>query len=81
MSNSLEDIQSHARAYTRREHLKSSQPSVAYPDNDKLERLCTEYMTMRKEIWQPLAARYGEKWNVVEMQVRHPPSPSSTSLH
>lgn len=23
---------------------------------------------MRKEIWQPLAARCGEKWNVVEMQ-------------
>ncbi|KAK0736023.1 hypothetical protein B0T21DRAFT_172836 [Apiosordaria backusii] len=37
-------------------------------DNRKLERLCKEYMSMRKEIWQPLAARCGEKWNVVEMQ-------------
>ncbi|CAJ2499631.1 Uu.00g024840.m01.CDS01 [Anthostomella pinea] len=35
-------------------------------DNRKLERLATEYMSMRKEIWQPLAARTGEKWNVVE---------------
>ena len=38
-------------------------------DNRKLERLCKEYMSMRKEIWQPLASRCGEKWNVVEMQV------------
>ncbi|EAQ83443.1 hypothetical protein CHGG_09847 [Chaetomium globosum CBS 148.51] len=37
-------------------------------DNRKLERLCKEYMSMRKEIWQPLASRCGEKWNVVEMQ-------------
>ncbi|KAI0599102.1 hypothetical protein F4775DRAFT_139466 [Biscogniauxia sp. FL1348] len=35
-------------------------------DNRKLERLAKEYMSMRKEIWQPLAARTGEKWNVVE---------------
>ena len=38
-------------------------------DNRKLERLSKEYMSMRKEIWQPLAARCGEKWNVVEAQV------------
>ncbi|KAF3065793.1 putative myb family transcription factor protein [Daldinia childiae] len=35
-------------------------------DNRKLERLAKEYMSMRKEIWQPLAARTGEKWLVVE---------------
>ncbi|KAI5857417.1 hypothetical protein GGS23DRAFT_600903 [Durotheca rogersii] len=35
-------------------------------DNRKLERLAKEYMSMRKEIWQPLAARTGEKWIVVE---------------
>ncbi|KAI0002353.1 hypothetical protein F4779DRAFT_132209 [Xylariaceae sp. FL0662B] len=35
-------------------------------DNRKLERLAKEYMSMRKEIWQPLATRTGEKWNVVE---------------
>ncbi|KAK1752990.1 hypothetical protein QBC47DRAFT_304928 [Echria macrotheca] len=37
-------------------------------DNRKLERLSKEYMSMRKEIWQPLAQRCGEKWNVVESQ-------------
>ncbi|KAK0725244.1 hypothetical protein B0H67DRAFT_598557 [Lasiosphaeris hirsuta] len=37
-------------------------------DNRKIERLSKEYMSMRKEIWQPLAQRVGEKWNVVEMQ-------------
>ncbi|KAK4102392.1 hypothetical protein N658DRAFT_423424 [Parathielavia hyrcaniae] len=37
-------------------------------DNRKLERLCKEYMSMRKEIWQPLATRCGEKWGVVEIQ-------------
>ncbi|KAK0712819.1 hypothetical protein B0T26DRAFT_753007 [Lasiosphaeria miniovina] len=35
-------------------------------DNRKLEKLCKEYMNLRKETWQPLAARCGEKWNVVE---------------
>ncbi|CRK25183.1 hypothetical protein BN1708_014164 [Verticillium longisporum] len=35
-------------------------------DNRKLERLAKEYMTMRKDIWSGLAARTGEKWNVVE---------------
>ncbi|KAL2117639.1 hypothetical protein VTJ04DRAFT_7299 [Mycothermus thermophilus] len=37
-------------------------------DTRKLERLCKEYMNMRKEIWQGLAAKCGEKWNVVEAQ-------------
>lgn len=40
-------------------------------DTRKLERLCKDYMTMRKEIWQPLAQRTGEKWNVVEQKVIH----------
>jgi hypothetical protein len=35
-------------------------------DNLKLQRLAKEYMAMRKEIWSGLAARTGEKWNVVE---------------
>ncbi|KAK8064421.1 hypothetical protein PG994_007059 [Apiospora phragmitis] len=35
-------------------------------DARKLERIAKEYMSMRKEIWQPLAQRVGEKWNVVE---------------
>jgi hypothetical protein len=28
-----------------------------------------EYMSMRKEIWQPLADRCNVKWNVVEQKV------------
>lgn len=43
-------------------------------DNRKLERMAKEYMTMRKEIWAGLAARTGEKWNVVEAKVRSHPS-------
>jgi hypothetical protein len=38
-------------------------------DNLKLQRLAKEYMAMRKEIWSGLAARTGEKWNVVEAKV------------
>ncbi|KAJ4292854.1 hypothetical protein N0V88_005512 [Collariella sp. IMI 366227] len=37
-------------------------------DNRKLERLCKEYMSMRKELWQPLATACGEKWSIVEAQ-------------
>ncbi|KAH8906413.1 hypothetical protein BR93DRAFT_897982, partial [Coniochaeta sp. PMI_546] len=37
-------------------------------DTRKLERLSKEYMSMRKEIWTPLAQRCGEKWNVVEQK-------------
>ncbi|KAK8850969.1 myb family transcription factor [Apiospora arundinis] len=35
-------------------------------DARKLERIAREYISMRKEIWQPLAQRVGEKWSVVE---------------
>ncbi|KPM34558.1 hypothetical protein AK830_g12013 [Neonectria ditissima] len=38
-------------------------------DNQKLQRLARDYMSMRKEIWSGLAARTGEKWNVVEQKV------------
>jgi hypothetical protein len=38
-------------------------------DNRKMQRLAKEYMGMRKEIWSGLAARTGEKWNVVEQKV------------
>lgn len=40
-------------------------------DARKLERLAKEYMSMRKEMWQGLAARTGEKWIVVEAKVCH----------
>lgn len=42
-------------------------------DTLKLQRLAQEYMGMRKEIWSSLAARTGEKWNVVEAKVSSPP--------
>ncbi|KAL7944928.1 hypothetical protein V8C42DRAFT_324110 [Trichoderma barbatum] len=35
-------------------------------DTRKMQMLAKEYMSMRKEIWSGLAARTGEKWNVVE---------------
>ena len=41
-------------------------------DARRMERLAREYMGMRREIWQGLAARTGEKWNVVEARVRKP---------
>lgn len=41
-------------------------------DGYKMQRLAKEYMSMRKEIWEPLAARTGEKWSFVEHKV--PPS-------
>jgi hypothetical protein len=43
----------------------------------KLEALGQAYMSMRKEIWAPLAERTGEKWSVVETKVLpHPYSPT-----
>jgi hypothetical protein len=38
-------------------------------DTRKMQILAKEYMSMRKEIWSGLAARTGEKWNVVEAKV------------
>ena len=49
-------------------------------DTLKLERIAREYMTMRKEIWQPLAAAVGEKWSVVEAKVCLVPFLLSMSL-
>lgn len=48
-------------------------------DGMKLENMAKHYMSMRREIWAPLAAQTGEKWNVVEQKVslhtfRSPPS-------
>jgi hypothetical protein len=38
-------------------------------DNQKLELLAQEYLACRKEMWEMLAARLGERWNVVEAKV------------
>ncbi|KAJ2902812.1 myb family transcription factor [Zalerion maritima] len=38
-------------------------------DARRFQLVAKEYMNMRKEIWQGLAQRTGEKWNVVEAKV------------
>lgn len=38
-------------------------------DSRKLELLAREYLACRKEMWEVLAARIGERWNVVEAKV------------
>lgn len=38
-------------------------------DNRKMEQIAKAYMSLRKEIWAPLAQRTGEKWNVIEQKV------------
>lgn len=38
-------------------------------DSEKLEALAREYMAMRKDMWEILASRVGEKWQVVEAKV------------
>jgi hypothetical protein len=47
-------------------------------DARKLEQVSREYMNMRKQIWSGLAAKVGEKWEVVEAQACF--APSSLSL-
>ncbi|KAF2858552.1 hypothetical protein K470DRAFT_130921 [Piedraia hortae CBS 480.64] len=37
-------------------------------DLGRLEALAREYMVLRKEIWEPLAERLGERWVVVEVK-------------
>ncbi|KHN95461.1 myb family transcription factor [Metarhizium album ARSEF 1941] len=55
-------------------------------DTRKFQQLAKEYMAMRKDIWSGLAARTGEKWNVVESKVRpttrkHTACPSRRRTH
>ena len=38
-------------------------------DAQKLELLAQEYMAVRKEMWEVLASRVGERWSVVEAKV------------
>lgn len=42
-------------------------------DSIKLENMAKSYVSMRKEIWQVLAAQTGEKWAIVEQKVRVSP--------
>jgi hypothetical protein len=38
-------------------------------DTNKLELLAHEYMACRKEMWEILASRLGERWGVIEAKV------------
>lgn len=38
-------------------------------DAQKLELLAEEYLALRKEMWEMLATRVGERWAVVEAKV------------
>lgn len=38
-------------------------------DSRRLNTLAIEYMELRKEIWEPLAVKIGERWSVVEAKV------------
>jgi hypothetical protein len=40
-------------------------------DNQKLELLAQEYLACRREMWEMLASRLGERWNIVEAKVMH----------
>lgn len=40
-------------------------------DAHKLEMLAIEYMICRREMWEVLASRLGERWTVVEAKVSH----------
>lgn len=50
-------------------------------DGLKLENMAKNYMAMRREIWSPLAAQTGEKWNVVEAKVLTSPHNLSIVYH
>lgn len=39
-------------------------------DSQRLELLAQEYLACRKEMWEVLASRLGERWSVVEAKVR-----------
>lgn len=41
-------------------------------DTHKLELLAREYLACRKEMWEILASRLGERWSVIEAKVRQP---------
>lgn len=48
-------------------------------DKSDFEKLSMAYMSMRREIWTPLAARVGEKWTVVEQKVSSIRDPARTT--
>jgi hypothetical protein len=45
----------------------------------RLNSLAVEYLELRKEIWEPLAAKTGERWSVVEAKASWGVSRTQTS--
>ncbi|CAK7205219.1 hypothetical protein SEUCBS139899_007986 [Sporothrix eucalyptigena] len=50
----------------RHERLMERRNATNDFDARKMEQIAREYMHLRREMWQPLAQRTGEKWTVVE---------------
>ncbi|KAG6052750.1 hypothetical protein E4U17_005438 [Claviceps sp. LM77 group G4] len=55
-----------ANACRKRHERVVQRQSAGDQDTRKIQLLAREYVRMRKEMWRGLAARTGEKWNVVE---------------
>lgn len=49
-------------------------------DSARLERLAQEYASVRREMWEPLAARLGIKWTHVEAKVSRRSASHSVEL-
>ena len=54
----------------RHERLMERQNAEQW-DGVKLDVLAQAYMEVRRDMWSMLAARVGEKWQLVETKVRH----------
>ena len=50
-------------------------------DGVKLDVLAQAYMEARRDMWSLLAARVGEKWQLVEQKVFPAPVPSQPTSH
>ncbi|KAG6034959.1 hypothetical protein E4U40_003237 [Claviceps sp. LM458 group G5] len=58
-----------ANACRKRHERVVQRQSAGDQDTRQIQLLAKEYVRMRKEMWRGLAARTGEKWNVVEAKV------------
>jgi hypothetical protein len=56
----------------RHERLMERENAEKWDGGVKLDVLAQAYMEVRKEMWSLLAARVGEKWQVVETKVGLP---------
>lgn len=53
----------------RHERLISRRNAESWDGKAKMELLAREYIQVRREMWEILADRVGERWNVVETKV------------